>query len=191
MRYELWWWGLTVAYHHHPPLSEWCLAQGTTSNASITAYLYHTTTTYLHFHNTNRATIEAHTCRMASGTEVTKHLNTSRLYSVYKSICEVLLHLFLWKLVLLQYSTFSPFSIICVATSIVLQLLLSLVFVLRAPGKVKGLGGFLLLQPPPSYIPIIISAEYEQPPKIQPDWDLQPLLQVHFSNQIPEIKYLI
>ena len=83
---------------------------------------------------------------------------------------------------------FSPYSIICVPTSIVLQQLLSLVFVLRAPGKVKGLGGFLLLQPPPSYIPIIISAEYEQPPKIQPDRDLQPLLQVHFSNQIPEIK---
>ena len=172
------------------PYSEWCLALGATSNASITAYLYHTTTTYLHlhFHNTNRATIEAHTCRMASGTEVTKHLNTSRLYSMYKSICDVLLHLFLWKLELAQFSTFSPFSIICVATSIVLQLLLSLVFVLRAPGKVKGLGGFLLLQPPPSYIPIIISAEYEQPPKIQPDRDLQPLLQVHFSNQMPEIK---
>ena len=83
---------------------------------------------------------------------------------------------------------FSPYSIICVPTSIVLQQLLSLVFVLRAPGKVKGLGGFLLLQPPPSYIPIIISAEYEQPPKIQPDRDLQPLLQVHFSNQVPEIK---
>ena len=28
----------------------------------------------------------------------------------------------------------------------------------------------------------------KQPPKIQPDRDLQPLLQVHFSNQVPEIK---
>ena len=80
----------------------------------------------------------------------------------------------------------------CVKTIVLQQLWL--VLVLRAWGEVKGLGGFLLLlaalADTPSYIPIIIPPppHYEHPPKIQPDQDLQSLLQVHFSNTIPKLK---
>lgn len=118
------------------PYSEWCLALGATSNASITAYLYHTTTTYLHTllpqYRNNSVTIEGHTCRIASGTKE-QNIGVASIAQLRMwTICGVLAPpLLLFVKTLMVYckhqqeifAQFIPKTYFCVTTSIVLQLL--------------------------------------------------------------------